>query len=183
MTRILRRALLVMALVGVAPGPMRAAGEPELIGVYVSQGVNPDGTEYQGFVRIVRHGENFLVSWIFPRLSHELFLLEQSAVGVGILDGGMLAVAYLSPERAGVVIYRVEEGGHRLAGHWAVVGDGAAHAETLTKLPSDMVEFVPVEPGAVEPAPAVPAPTEPPRGNGPARRKPPVSLPPGTVGL
>ena len=183
MTRILRRALLVMALVGVAPGPMRADGDPELIGVYVSKGVNPDGTPYQGFVRIARHGENFLVSWIFPRLSNEMFLLEQSAVGVGILEGGMLAVAYLSPDRAGVVVYRVEEGGHRLAGHWAVVGDGAAHAETLTKLPSDAVEFVPVEPAPLEPAPAEPAPTEPPRGDGPARRKPPVSLPPGTVSL
>jgi hypothetical protein len=53
----------------------------------------------------------------------------------------MLAVSYHSADRAGVVMYRIESDGQRLAGRWTVAGDdGTVYPETLTKLPREAVE-------------------------------------------
>jgi hypothetical protein len=137
MTRTVRCALSLVALVAVAAPASRAAGEPELDGVYMSEGLNPDGREYRGLVHIARHGESFVVSWMSARIGDDALLFVPTSIGVGIVNGGMLAVSYYSEEMAGIVLYRIEEDGHRLAGIWAVVGDdGGVYSETLTRLPA-----------------------------------------------
>jgi len=139
-----RRAVLLVVLIAAAAPFARAAGEPELEGMYAASGVNPDGNEYRGVVQIARHGDSLVLTWMFrdaaPDTTAEV-LLVPNAVGIGIANGGMLAVSYYGPRVAGIVLYRIEEDGHRLAGQWTVAGDdGALHSETLTKLPPEAVQ-------------------------------------------
>lgn len=140
MTSIFRLVLLVAFVVACAT-PAGAVGvEPELQGVYASEGLNPDGSTYRGVVVIVRHGETFLMAWMFPKAEGESVVLVPKSAGIGIVGGGMFAVSYYSGEVAGVVMYQIESGGERLAGRWAVAGsDGAVFTETLTKLPGPAV--------------------------------------------
>ena len=83
-------ALLLTALTVFAPS-VAAAGEPKLDGMYTLTGLNPDGSEYRGLVRIVSRGQSFLVSWMFPRASGETVVVGRRSVGVGIANGGMFA--------------------------------------------------------------------------------------------
>jgi hypothetical protein len=131
--------------------PPRAAAQETLDGMYASRGVNPDGTEYRGVVRIIRQGDRFVVSWMAPRaIAGEKLLLDLTSIGVGILSNGTLAVSYYTPGMLGIVVYRIEADG-RLDGQWTLVGDdGAVRSETLTKLP----------PGVVAPAEGEPPPSQ-----------------------
>jgi hypothetical protein len=136
---------VVMATAGAAA--TFAASGPELEGVYAAAGVNPDGSEYRGLVHIVRHGESFVVSWMFPRVSGEEVVFETVSVGIGIASTGMLAVSYFTARMAGVVLYQIGDGGNRLAGHWTVVGEGGAlQTETLTRLPGQAPQPVEADP-------------------------------------
>jgi hypothetical protein len=59
----------------------------------------------------------------------------------------MLAVSYYSARSAGLVIYRIEDAGKRLAGRWTVVGArGVVQTETLTRLPGEALQPVEVDP-------------------------------------
>lgn len=143
----LRSALLavLVATAGVAATP--APGDVDLEGMYDAAGVNPDGSEYRAFVRIVRHGESFIVSWMFPQRSGEGVVLEAASVGIGLVNSGTLAVSYYTTRVSGVVIYRIEDNGKRLDGKWTLVGNGGAvHTETLTRLPGGALEPVDVDP-------------------------------------
>jgi hypothetical protein len=143
MIRALRSLLLMALLLAVPAVPARAA-EPNLDGTYLSKGLNPDGSEYHGVVRITRKGDSFVVSWMSPYASDQATVLVPTSVGVGVLNGGMLAVSYYSRQTAGVVLYRVEDDGQRLAGSWAVAGDdGAVYAETLTRVPEGDARALP----------------------------------------
>lgn len=123
-------------LAALAAAPVRAAGDVDLNGMYLSQGTNPDGTQYSGLVNITRNGDSFLVSWLTPRSQDDRILFQAASVGVGILSSDMLSVSYYAPQSSGIVVYRIEQDGSRLAGRWAIAGeDGAVHAEILTKLP------------------------------------------------
>jgi hypothetical protein len=135
--------LLVALLLSLPWVPVDAAAGPDLDGTYLSKGQNPDGTEYQGVVRIARRGDSFVVSWMAPYAADRATLLVPTSVGVGVVNGGMLAVSYYSRQTAGVALYRIEEDGQRLAGSWAVAGDnGDVYVETLTRVPeSDAREF------------------------------------------
>ena len=93
---------------GLSAGPAR---EPDLAGVYVCSGKNPDGTTYEGIVEIVKHNDVFQLLWIVES--------EVIGVGIGIRSGNVLAVAYYSGH-PGVVAYRIE-GGNRLVGEWTDV--------------------------------------------------------------
>ena len=139
--------VLLLVLLVSLPQPA-AAGEPQLDGMYSLTGLNPDGSEYQGFVKIVTRGESFLVSWLFPRVAGETIVATITAAGVGIARGGVLAVSYYGQDATGVVLYHIEEGGQRLTGAWASANDksGAVHSETLTKLAA--------APASVSPPPA-----------------------------
>lgn len=163
MTRGVRHALTVgvlLAAFGVSP-PVRAAGELNLDGMYVSQGTNPDGSKYSGLVNITRNGDSFLVSWLTPKSQDNRVLFQAASVGVGILSSDMLSVSYYAPQSSGIVVYRIEEDGSRLAGRWVIAGeDGAVHAEILTKLPvsTGLPEMVvPIQPEAT---PARPRPVD-----------------------
>ena len=134
MTRAWPSVILVTVLVALPAA--QAADEPTLVGTYVSKGLNPDGSEYDGVVRIARHGDSFVVGWMSAVAADQRMLLVPTSVGVGVMSGGMLAVSYYSRQMAGVVLYRIEEDGQRLAGSWAVAGnDGAVYVETLTRVP------------------------------------------------
>jgi hypothetical protein len=147
MGRAIRYAAVVVVLAATAGVPADAAGELDLTGLYVARGVNADGSEYEGVVHIAPRRQSFVVTWIFPRGSRDMLSLEPASVGIGIVSGETLAVSYLSMDAAGVVVYRIEDGGNRLAGQWTVVGkDGVIHAETLTKLPRRMPEPVEADP-------------------------------------
>ena len=152
MGRAVRFTLVTIAIAGMA-AVSSAAGEPELVGIYAADGVNPDGTQYHAIVQISRRGESFLVSWMFPT-DAEPIRLEPSSVGVGVASGGMLAVSYYTPQTSGVVVYRIEDEGKRLTGRWALVGDdGTVHDETLTRLPEVSTPPLP-DPPTTPPPPA-----------------------------
>ena len=129
-------ALLLTVLTVFAP-PV-AAAEPKLDGIYTLTGLNPDGSEYRGLVKIISRGPSFLVSWMFPRASDATAVVGLRSVGVGIVKGGMFAVSYYGQDATGVALYHIEEGGQRLTGEWVSASDnsGAVHSETLTKLPA-----------------------------------------------
>jgi|SRR5262245_5909350 len=126
----MRRAiLLLLVLVPVLTVAVRldSASEPDLAGVYLCNGKNIDGTSYEGLVEIVKDHGAFQLQWVVGE--------NVVAVGMGILSGNVLAVAYYSA-LPGVVAYRIE--GNRLVGEWTLVGaEGALFSETLTKMPPD----------------------------------------------
>ena len=141
MSRIARYALSLIVVVAVIQTPALVAAEPDLDGMYMANGFNPDGTEYRGLVEIARHGQSFFVRWISVELSPEAVLLTPVWVGLGIVTEGTFAVSYHSADRAGVVVYRIQSDGQRLDGHWAVTGDdGTVYPETLTKVPGRVFE-------------------------------------------
>lgn len=114
----------------VTPPAMPDPSSP-LVGTYDCQGVEPDGTAYQGVVQIIPNRGTYDVIWIFSS--------GQQYAGLGVVNGDVLAVSYFT-NRPGVVAYRIEQGdkGPRLQGQWTVVGAGAAFHETLTRLTSEV---------------------------------------------
>jgi hypothetical protein len=146
MYRAIHHAVLAILLAtGAAATP--ASEEAELEGVYAAVGVNPDGSEYRGFVLMVRQDETFLMTWMFPRESGEAVVFVPASAGVGIVSDRVLAVSYYTARTTGVVIYRIEEDGKRLAGRWTVVGDGGAvHTETLTRMAGAALQPVEADP-------------------------------------
>jgi hypothetical protein len=133
--------LFLTLVVALVQTPALVAAEPNLDGVYLAKGFNPDGTEYSGLVEIARHGQSFFVRWISVEVSPDAVLLTPVWVGLGIVTEGTFAVSYHSANRAGVVVYRIESDGQRLDGHWAVTGDdGTVYPETLTKVPGHLPE-------------------------------------------
>jgi hypothetical protein len=143
-------AIVLLAAIAI---PAAAEAQPDLDGVYASRGTNSDGSEYRGAVHILRHGDRFVVSWMTLRAAGEGFLLELTAIGVGLRTGDTLAVSYVAGSSLGVIVYQIGEDGH-LAGRWTTAGDDAVHSETLTRLPGQ----VPNDPAAADPpdAPTTP---------------------------
>ena len=166
MGRTLRVALSVAVLIAVMAPAARGADEPGLDGIYALKGLNPAGTEYRGVVAVVHERDTFVVTWMAPYSDGETMALVPIAVGIGIRDGEMLAVSYFDGETAGIVLYRIEDEGRRLAGRWVVAGgDGKACAQTLTKLPGEVSE-----PAAPEPSDDV-KPDVPHRSTGPSAHR------------
>ena len=128
MPRTLLLVLLLSTLAGLSIGPARAEA-PDLAGIYICDGVNAQGA-YRGFVEIVRAKDTFRVKWTFPRSG-------DSALGIGIVSNGVLAVSYYGGQTAGVVVYKLD-GGTTLVGEWTVAGvNGGVFKETLTRMPAD----------------------------------------------
>jgi hypothetical protein len=130
----LRLALLLMAMALPAP-PVVHAAEPSLEGLYGAEGVNPDRSKYRAVVRVVRHGESYVVAWIFADEVDGAVVLVPRSGGVGVTSGGTFAVSYYAQDGTGVILYQIEGGGERLVGRWVSAnGDGAVQSETLTRL-------------------------------------------------
>lgn len=121
--------LFLLGVVLVLSGALRSTAAPDLptdlAGMYRCDGVNPDGTAYQGVVEITKLRDTFRVAWK---------MADSSVVGVGIYSGGVFAVSYFGGAPA-VVVYTVDD--NRLVGEWTMGGmEGAVYAETLTKTAS-----------------------------------------------
>ena len=116
------------------------APQPELSGVYRCNGMNPDGTAYQGVVEISKLRNTFRVRWTMD---------DGSIIGVGIFSNGIFAVSYFGGAPA-VVVYKLD--GTNLVGEWTMGGiEGAVYKETLTK--TDGVAPPVPAPGPREPGP------------------------------
>ena len=124
--------LLLVAIVGLSAPPARLAENPgaiDIVGMYVCDGINPEGRPYRGFVEIVKTDETFHLRWTFPQSN-------DGQLGIGIATNGVLAVSYYGGATAGVVVYKIAEG-KKMVGEWTVAGaDGGVYKETLTKLPA-----------------------------------------------
>lgn len=147
MHRLIRLALTAGVLVGFVAVPASVAAQgAKLDGMYRSHGKNPDGSEYRGFVEVVRNGDSFVVSWLSPERTREAVRITRVSVGVGIVEGDVLAVSYTASRVPAIATYRIEAGGERLVGQWTVMnGRGSVFIETLEKLPSS-AEIPPINP-------------------------------------
>ena len=116
-------ALLTIGLIiGPACSRVQQISQPDIVGVYECQGMNPDGTEYKGFVEITAVSATFRVHWTMD---------DGEDWGVGILKGDVFVVSYWGGAPA-VVVYRVD--GNRLIGEWTMGGaEGRTYSEVLTK--------------------------------------------------
>jgi hypothetical protein len=119
--------MLPFATASAAPDGIVATNEAPLVGTYTCEGVEPDGTPYQGIVQIYPNAGSYDVIWLFAS--------GQEYHGLGVVNGDVLAVSYFT-NRPGVVAYKIENGEKepRLQGQWTVVGAGAVFAETLTRV-------------------------------------------------
>lgn len=136
--------LLTIGLTFAVPVLSEAQQEPAqeqlsadiLVGVYLCQGVNPDGTAYEGIAEITKLDNTFRVLWTLGNQSQVL--------GVGILSNGVFAVSYWGGAPA-IVVYKID--GNRLVGEWTIGGkEGQMYSETLTKLDELVLPSVPQEP-------------------------------------
>lgn len=127
-TRVLVLVLLAALAVHARPAFAQDTDEVDISGVYRCEGVNPSGKTYRGMVEIVKMHDTFQLRWTFPQGT-------DSALGIGIVTHGVLAVSYYGGDTAGVVVYKITAG-KPLVGSWTVVGsDGGVFSETLTRLP------------------------------------------------
>src|SRR5687768_6897555 len=74
--------LVVLGALGSTAAP---DSPPDLAGVYRCDGMNPNGTAYQGVVEITKLRDTFRVVWKMD---------DGSVIGVGIYSGGVFAVSY-----------------------------------------------------------------------------------------
>src|SRR6185369_7554897 len=70
--------------------PARAE-EPHVTGVYLSNRLNADGSQYQGLVYVVRDHDTFLVSWMDLQSKNDQLMVVQAAAGVGLVEGRVFA--------------------------------------------------------------------------------------------
>ena len=129
------RTLLIAAAIVAAVGRTGIASEQsgaqakkaDPTGVYICEGMNPDGHAYRGIVQIKAVRDTFLVRWTLAD--------DVEVTGVGILQNGALSVSYFGGTPA-VVVYKVD--GEKLVGEWTMGGtEGMTYAETLTKVPEE----------------------------------------------
>jgi len=96
-------------------------GPAGLNGSYdITTGENPNGTAYTGRVEIRPKGDTYILQWFTP---------SASAVGIGVLVNGVLAVAYGQEPGFGIVAYQ-QQGDH-LQGLWSGA-PGQTGSEDLT---------------------------------------------------
>lgn len=114
--QIVLAAVLGLGLLGGSPA---AAQIRE--GVYDLQGANPDGSTYSGsFGLQAAAGVGWVATWA----------LEGMRIpGLAIVQGGVLAIAYVVQGRPGVAAYEVDSDG-RLRGTWTT--GGGIGTEVLT---------------------------------------------------
>jgi hypothetical protein len=132
--------LLLILLASFGVGTMNSGAQTAMpiTGAYAAEGTNSDGSGYRALVIIREHEDAFRIDWIFPS--------RRAVVGLGILNGDVLAVSYFGSS-PGIVVYDIED--DRLVGYWTVVGAGGQLSrETLRRIPH---QSIPVDP-APDPA-------------------------------
>jgi len=101
------------------------AQEVDLSGVYRCDGTSPSGRPYRATVAIAKDESTYRLRWTTG---------EGTSLGIGILNGDVLAVSYFTGTQVGVVLYKVQKG-PKLVGQWALLeADGQIYPETLTKM-------------------------------------------------
>jgi hypothetical protein len=117
-------ALVLGATLYASPGTERSNEPVDLTGTYSCRGQDFDGNSYEAVVQIVMQNDAYQLLWIADD--------EVMAVGMGVVQNDVLAVAYFAGS-PGVVAYHVAGEG-RLVGQWTVSGaDGNVATETLTR--------------------------------------------------
>ena len=113
-----RTLLLAAALCGAVALP---AGAQIRQGLYGVEGQNPDGSTYGGvFALQEARGASWIATWQVG---------DVRLVGLGLIQGGVLAVSFVVEGRPGIAAYEVEPDG-RLRGTWTT--GGGLGTETLT---------------------------------------------------
>ena len=104
-----------------------AAGQEALSGVYLVDGIGPEGDAYQGAVEITPIGNVWNFHWKFAPAGE--------AMGVGVRQGEAIAVVYQTDTGSlGVTLY--VRTGETWRGHWTVPGGtDQVFTETLTRSP------------------------------------------------
>lgn len=115
--------VIVLALLAAAPRVRAQAAAPDVIGVYLAEGVNPEGAPYMALLEIVQRGETFHARWSFQA--------GEPAYGVGFVRYGALIFGY----PGGVVAYTLDDQGRISVGEWTVGNEERVFTETVTKLP------------------------------------------------
>jgi hypothetical protein len=112
------RSLLPAAAVALGlAGALAAATAPAAAqireGLYAVQGQNPDGSGYEGqFALQPGPGATWLAAWQ---------VAGARIVGLGVIQGGVLAVSFVVDGRPGVAAFEVEPNG-QLRGIWSTGG-------------------------------------------------------------
>ena len=113
------------AVLNISASTLCLAQELDLSGVYRCEGTSPSGRPYRATVELAKNDHTYRLRWTTS---------EGTSLGIGIVNGNVLAVSYLTGTNVGVVLYKIEKG-PRMIGQWAVFGaDGQLYPETLTKL-------------------------------------------------
>lgn len=104
--------LLALALLGPVLGAAPAAAQIRQ-GFYEIEGRNPDGSPYTGVFALENApGASWYATWQVG---------EARLTGLGLIQGGVLAVSFIVDGRPGVATYEVEADG-RLRGAWSTGG-------------------------------------------------------------
>lgn len=144
----MRRLALVMLFLALdSPAPRAAQNEASLAGVYICEGLNPEGHPYTAVLEIAEYGQHIRARWTFPD--------GPPAFGVGLLRDQVLAISYFGPRSVGLIVYQVEDD-KIVAGEWIVAGARGVYRESLTKVPDGHVP-VPPNPTRTWPAPTTAA--------------------------
>ncbi len=110
--------VLVLVLAGAAAGPASAQIRQ---GFYDVDGRNPDGSTYGGVFALENApGASWYATWQVG---------DVRLVGLGLIQGGVLAVSFVVDGRPGIATYEVEADG-RLRGAWST--GGGMGTEVLT---------------------------------------------------
>jgi len=112
-----RTLLLAAALACLSPAAFAQLRE----GTYTVEGQNPDGSAYEGQFEL-REGPN--AAWIA-----RWQVGTAQIVGLGLIQGGMLALAFTVDNHPGIAVYGVEPDG-TLRGTWT--SGGGLGTEILT---------------------------------------------------
>jgi hypothetical protein len=122
------RSLAVLAAVflwsSLASPCMGQAAGPDLSGLYLVEGANPDGQgRYRGDVKVERAGDAYSILWTINGQRH---------IGTGIYRDGKLAVVY-QPKQGlpGIAFYEVRPGG-QLIGLWVPLSGRQLGSERWT---------------------------------------------------
>jgi hypothetical protein len=114
----LRTLLLTLLLLGAAALPAQAQIRE---GMYAVEGQNPDGSTYQGQFLLQPGPQG---AWIAMWQVGEIRL-----VGLGVIQGGVLAISFGVEGRPGIAAYEVQADG-KLRGSWST--GGGLGTESLT---------------------------------------------------
>ena len=118
----MRRSLLLLAIVLLGPVLGTAPADAQIRqGFYEIEGRNPDGSPYNGVFALENApGASWYAAWQVG---------DVRLLGLGLIQGGVLAVSFIVDGRPGIATYEVEADG-RLRGTWST--GGGIGTEVLT---------------------------------------------------